>query len=92
MLVGSGTLRTVARQATVRFKVDGNVVDAHRVAWVIANGREVPDDMDVCHSCDVRPCVNPDHLFLGTRSENMIDARDKGRLTFLHGEKPTTQC
>lgn len=40
----------------------------------------VPDDQDICHRCDVRECVNPNHLFLGSRSENMKDAANKGRL------------
>lgn len=56
---------------------------AHRAAWVAANGPMDPK-VDACHSCDNRPCINDTHVFPGTRSENMIDCRDKGRLnTFV---------
>jgi hypothetical protein len=51
---------------------------AHVLSWTIANG-PVPDGMCVCHECDVPRCVRPDHLFLGTRNDNMQDMIQKGR-------------
>lgn len=55
---------------------------AHRVAWTIANG-PIPEGMSVCHTCDNPPCVNPDHLFIGTNQDNVDDMVSKGRMPHL---------
>lgn len=64
---------------------------AHRLSWQMANGRD-PGDLEVCHRCDVRLCVRPDHLFLGTQLDNMADMRTKGRAAIheRHGSAKLT--
>jgi hypothetical protein len=51
---------------------------AHRAAWELFRG-PVPEGMNVLHRCDVKCCVNPDHLFLGTLGDNNRDTVAKGR-------------
>jgi hypothetical protein len=52
---------------------------AHRVSWMIHRG-PIPAGLLVLHTCDVRRCVNPKHLWLGTQRDNVHDALRKGRL------------
>ncbi|NGX57246.1 MAG: hypothetical protein K940chlam3_00132 [Chlamydiae bacterium] len=65
-------------------------VTAHRASYIAFKG-EIPEGLQVCHKCDVRLCVNPDHLWLGTQKDNMEDAKTKGRLKGTPGIKWTDQ-
>jgi hypothetical protein len=66
-------LGTVDRGGYGRFKVSSSrLMGAHRVAWLILAGREIPAGMELDHKCRVRCCVNPDHLEPVTRRENIL--------------------
>lgn len=62
----------------LRFK--GKQVLAHRIAWELING-DVPNGNQILHRCDVKSCINPYHLFLGSQQDNMNDMKKKGRST-----------
>lgn len=73
-------LGNVNEQGYGRISSRGNWFLAHRIAFEIATGAEVPSGLGVCHKCDTPLCINPAHMFVGTQRENMLDATRKGRM------------
>jgi len=57
----------------------------HRISYMIFKG-EIPSDKWVCHTCDIPLCINPEHLFLGSPSDNTRDAFNKNRMDHCLGE------
>ena len=65
-------------------RVGGKNKRAHRVSYTLSMG-PIPDGFHVLHRCDNPPCINPDHLFLGTNYDNVKDKISKGRDRGVHG-------
>jgi hypothetical protein len=81
MWTGAKTRRRGQEYAAIGYPVtrrETRVFRGHRVAWELYRGA-VPPGKHVLHRCDVPSCVNPEHLFLGTHQDNMIDMTRKGR-------------
>lgn len=63
---------------------NGRTQNAHRVAWELTHGTEVPRALIAAHACDNPPCVNPRHIWIGTKQHNAIDRVLKGRMIVSH--------
>lgn len=70
-----------------RSKHQGKVWWVHRLSYTLHKG-PIPDGHVVCHACDVRHCINPDHLFTGTIADNQRDMKLKGRAS--RGERSSS--
>lgn len=70
--------RDIAKNGYGRISINNKRHFSHRISWEVFRGA-VPDGLCVLHKCDVRCCVNPDHLFLGTYHDNVVDMMKKGR-------------
>ncbi len=68
----------LGRHGYAQHRMNNTPIVAYRAAWILFKG-EIPKGICVCHRCDNKKCVNPDHLFLGTQSDNMKDMLEKGR-------------
>jgi hypothetical protein len=61
-----------------QFMMAGERIYAHRYSFQVYRG-DIPKGYFICHTCDNPPCINPDHLFLGTQKDNVRDMISKGR-------------
>lgn len=73
-------MNAVAKNGYGIVNVGHRTARAHRLAYEVAHGIKLPSSVDVCHRCDIRCCVNVDHLFVGSRADNMRDCAQKGRI------------
>ncbi len=75
-------------RTTIGSRKDGTrkTIAVHRLSYLIFKGK-IPEGMEVCHKCDNPACINPDHLFVGTRQDNIDDREHKGRNIVKVGEE-----
>jgi hypothetical protein len=66
------------KQGYGKIQINSKTHRAHRLAYETYIG-EIPEGFSVCHTCDVRSCINPDHLFIGTTKDNAMDMVNKDR-------------
>jgi hypothetical protein len=78
---------TIGNHGYGEITINYNFYLAHRLSWKL-HFSEIPKGLYVCHKCDNKTCVNPNHLFLGTDRDNMLDKCRKGR----HHNSKKTHC
>jgi hypothetical protein len=71
------------------FRCGTKTIKVHRARYELEYG-SIPNNLYVCHKCDVRNCFNIEHLFLGTARDNQLDCMKKGRYRGLHGSMKFT--
>ena len=76
--------KSVSGKGYARMSIKDRLYGVNRVAWEIYRGH-IPNGMNVLHNCDTPLCINPDHLFLGTFSDNLQDCHNKGRKNHPRG-------
>ncbi len=80
--IWQGTCNNIGGYGQIHLK-KGVLIRAHRYYYELYYGK-IPKGKHICHKCDNPPCVNPNHLFIGTHTDNMRDKVLKGR--HIHGE------
>lgn len=70
---------TITTRGYGQFWLEGKNVKAHRIAWMIANFKDISEGMVIRHTCDYKSCCNPSHLLLGTNADNSRDMTDRDR-------------
>jgi hypothetical protein len=73
-----------------QYCIERRPFQAHRAAYMFSKG-EIPEGMQVMHSCDTPPCCNPSHLSLGTSHDNHLDMLAKGRQAKNDNPSPETR-
>ena len=83
-----GYTRNGYGRTTIGSRKDGtrHTISVHRLAYITWVG-EIPQGFEVCHKCDNPCCINPEHLFVGTRQDNIDDRERKGRNIVFIGEE-----
>ncbi len=76
---GYGRIKTAKRVSGSSKQETYYLSYAHRLSWMLFYKTQIPDTLFCCHSCDVRHCVNPHHIFLGTMQQNLRDSMQKDR-------------
>lgn len=80
-------LGAISGEGYGHIKVDGRMQGVHRKALELKLGRSLLPDEQACHKCDVRLCINEDHLFAGTNADNAADMAAKKRSVQPRGEQ-----